>query len=72
MALDMDVRLTAEGCVREAPGSASVLETVIMLFPASRSLAVPLSARGPTLHFAQITQFWHFYSVYINHISITN
>lgn len=42
----------------------SALETVTMLFPASRSLAVPLSARGPTLHFsnAQTTQFWHLYS----------
>lgn len=56
---------SAEGCVREVPRSVSVLETVTMLFPASRSLAVPLSARGPTLHFsnAQTTQFWHLYSV---------
>lgn len=49
----------AEECVRMAPGSVNVLETVRKLFPASRSLAVPLSARGPPLHFsnAQITQF---------------
>lgn len=56
------------GCdllLREAPGSASVLETVTMLFPASRSLAVPFSVGGLTLHFsnAQTTQFWHLYSV---------
>jgi len=63
--LEMRGWFAAEGVVKEAPGSASVLETVTMLFPASRSLAVPLSARGPTLHFsnAQITQFWHLYSV---------
>lgn len=64
-ALVLGVWFAAEGCVKEAPGSVSVLETVTMLFPASRSLAVPLSARGPTLHFskAQTTQFWHLYSV---------
>lgn len=58
-ALDTAVWFAAQECVREAPGSASVLETVTTLFPASRSFAVPLSARGPKLHFsnAQITQF---------------
>lgn len=63
--LDPCAWFAAEGRVREAPGRASVLETVTMLFPASRSLAVPLSARGLTLHFsnAQTTQFWHLYSV---------
>lgn len=61
----LGVWYAAEGCLREAPGSTSALETITMLFPASRSLAVPLSARGPTLHFsnAQTTQFWHLYSV---------
>lgn len=52
-------QVTTEGGVKETPRSASALEMLTMLFPASRSFAVPLSARGPTLHFsnAQITQF---------------
>ncbi len=50
--------------MKKAPGSVSALETVTMLFQASRSLAVPLSVRGPTLHFsnAYTTQFQHLYS----------
>lgn len=51
--------------MKEAPGSTSALETVTMLFPASRSLTVPLSARGTPLHFSntQKTSFWQIYSV---------
>lgn len=39
-----------KGSLREAPGTMHALQTLTMLFPASRSLlAVPLLTRGPTL-----------------------
>ena len=40
-----------KGSLRGAPGTVHAL---LMLFPASRSLAVPLLARGPTFMFQRI------------------
>lgn len=39
-----------KGSFREAPGTLHALQKLMMLFPATRSLAVPLLARGPTLY----------------------